>query len=45
MRSNNNTKIDKINVNKIIKNFEKYKFTNNIGLTETKVLIRNHKTD
>ena len=31
------------NINKVIENFKKYKFRDNIGLTETNVLIRNHK--
>ncbi len=31
------------NINKITKNFEKNGFKDNIGLTETNVLIRNHK--
>ena len=33
----------RVNINNIIKNFEKYKFSDNVGLTETNVLIRNHK--
>ena len=31
------------NINKVTKNFEKNGFKDNIGLTETNVLIRNHK--
>ena len=31
------------NINKVIKNFNIHKFTDNVGLTETNVLIRNHK--
>ena len=33
----------KENINNVIENFKKYQFSDNIGLSETGILIRNHK--
>ena len=33
----------KENINKVIENFKEYKFSDDVGLTETNILIRNHK--